>query len=88
MKKLYLKSERSKESTPTILHLAAKYGLKELSSKLIDLPHAKLANCISNKDNRLPSEIAKDSGYDELGIVLEQFSEMVNKVLHIYFNCA
>ena len=44
---------------PTLLHLAAKYGLTQLASKLVDLPDATSALSLRNAQGRRPSELAQ-----------------------------
>mgnify|MGYP003454568149 CR=1 FL=1 len=65
----------------TPIHLAAKYGFKELATKLLDLPDARYAHSIANVDGLYPDQLARASGHQQLGCVLQNFREAVRNVL-------
>jgi hypothetical protein len=68
---------------PTPLHVAAKFGLNELASRMIDLPDARFAY-IPNSHNRYPEEMAYASGHHALAGVLENFHEVGDEFNQIY----
>ena len=81
----FASSESSKEKIPTILHLAAKFGLKELLAKLIDLPGSAFANSIANSDRQQPADMASKNNHKDVQEMLELFAENVSRpmLLHI-----
>ncbi|XP_061182368.1 B-cell scaffold protein with ankyrin repeats-like [Saccostrea echinata] len=56
----------SESELPTILHFAAKYGLRRFCETLMRYPGYKAARLIKNKDDRTPSEIALLAGHSAL----------------------
>jgi len=62
---------------PTLIHLAAKFGLNELCAKLIDLPYAGCTFSIANESDQRPHEIARENGHNELADFLETLQETV-----------
>lgn len=68
--------ENSKQTVPTVLHLAAKYGFNELTAKLTDLPFANFANSIENCENKNAAAMARDNNYIELAKFLESYTDM------------
>ena len=75
----FASSESSKEKIPTILHLAAKFGLKELLAKLIDLPGSAFANSIANSDRQQPADMASKNNHKDVQEMLELFAENVSR---------
>ena len=65
---------------PTLIHLAAKFGFKELCARLIDLPDASHAGKFSNRNGQQPNEIARVNKHVELCRFLDNFLEMVGNV--------
>lgn len=65
---------------PTLLHLAAKFGLQELASQLLDLPGSSLANAIPNASNQYPNDLAKDKSPD-LAAFLKEAKDSVRSPL-------
>ena len=63
---------------PTPLHFAAKYGLGELTSRLLDLPDAIHASVIANSDGHIPEDLARAAKRHSLAAVLENFREVVS----------
>ncbi|KAK2190250.1 hypothetical protein NP493_85g04024 [Ridgeia piscesae] len=72
----YATNMNLKHELPTLLHFAAKYGLKEFTSRLIDLPGALLTYSIGNKDGHCPAEIARKFDHHELANYFDTFIEM------------
>nr|XP_057905084.1 phosphoinositide 3-kinase adapter protein 1 isoform X1 [Doryrhamphus excisus]XP_057905094.1 phosphoinositide 3-kinase adapter protein 1 isoform X1 [Doryrhamphus excisus]XP_057905104.1 phosphoinositide 3-kinase adapter protein 1 isoform X1 [Doryrhamphus excisus]XP_057905115.1 phosphoinositide 3-kinase adapter protein 1 isoform X1 [Doryrhamphus excisus] len=54
------------EELPTLLHFAAKYGLKKLTSFLLHIPGALQAYSVMNKNGDYPNTLAEKSGFSEL----------------------
>lgn len=72
----YAASTSIKHELPTLLHFAAKYGLKDFTCHLIDLPGALLAYSISNKNDDRPAEIARNHEHIELANYFDSYIEM------------
>lgn len=45
---------------PTLLHMAARYGLEELCRRLVVLPDAQLAATMASDENKTPEELAQE----------------------------
>lgn len=73
--------EKSALYLPTALHLAARYGLRELTTRLLDLPDARYAAAVVNCDGQRPEDLARDSQRGSLATVLENFREVVSLLL-------
>ncbi|KAK2185278.1 hypothetical protein NP493_241g06004 [Ridgeia piscesae] len=72
----YAASMSIKHELPTLLHFAAKYGLKDFTCHLIDLPGALLAYSISNTNDDRPAEIARNHKHIELANYFDSYIEM------------
>ncbi|KAI0240213.1 hypothetical protein LSAT2_009083 [Lamellibrachia satsuma] len=72
----YAASMSIKHELPTLLHFAAKYGLKDFTCHLIDLPGALLAYSISNTSGDRPAEIARKNKHMELANYFDTYIEM------------
>ena len=70
-----------KHELPTLLHFAAKYGLKDFTCHLIDLPGALLAYSISNTNDDRPAEIARNHKHIELANYFDSYIEMVRRLM-------
>ena len=68
---------------PTALHLAARYGLRELTTRLLDLPDARYASAIANSDGHYPEGLARVAKRGSLVALLENFREVVSFILLI-----
>ena len=75
--------EKSSLYLPTALHLAARYGLQELTTRLLDLPDARHAAALTNCDGQRPEDLARDARRTSLAAVLENFREVVSLLLLI-----
>ena len=62
---------------PTLLHLSARYGLEQLSARLVDLPDARLALDVRDRRGRRPEDVAAQRR--ELARRFRNFREMVRK---------
>ncbi|XP_075968423.1 B-cell scaffold protein with ankyrin repeats-like [Anarhichas minor] len=61
---------------PSLLHFAARYGFKSVSSLLLLCPGAERAMHTANRHGQTPSEIAKSHGHTELHVLLEETLNM------------
>ncbi|XP_055517911.1 phosphoinositide 3-kinase adapter protein 1 [Leucoraja erinacea] len=66
--------QRDKE-LPTLLHFAAKYGLKNLTAVLLQCPGALQAYSVANKDGDYPNNLAEKSGYKDLRQFIDEYVE-------------
>ncbi|KAM6071785.1 B-cell scaffold protein with ankyrin repeats [Theristicus caerulescens] len=62
------------EEFPTLLHCAARFGLKNLATFLLDSPEATQACKITNKYGDDPASIAEKHGHRELRKLIKEFS--------------
>ncbi|KAM4729700.1 phosphoinositide 3-kinase adapter protein 1 isoform 2-T2 [Anableps anableps] len=63
------------EELPTLLHFAAKYGLKKLMSSLLRCPGALQAYSVMNKHGDYPNTLAEKSGFRDLRRFMDEFVE-------------
>lgn len=63
---LSLIAKKSSREYPTLLHIAAKLGLKQFCSTLQKFPGYQAAVCMKNKHNKTPSQIALHAGHTDL----------------------
>ncbi|XP_061914675.1 phosphoinositide 3-kinase adapter protein 1 isoform X2 [Entelurus aequoreus] len=61
------------EELPTLLHFAAKYGLKKLTSFLLQIPGALQAYSVMNKNGDYPNTLAEKSGFSDLRQFIDEF---------------
>uniref|UniRef100_A0A3B3V7R8 Phosphoinositide-3-kinase adaptor protein 1 n=1 Tax=Poecilia latipinna TaxID=48699 RepID=A0A3B3V7R8_9TELE len=61
------------EELPTLLHFAAKYGLKKLMSSLLRCPGALQAYSVMNKHGDYPNTLAEKSGFQDLRRFMDEF---------------
>ncbi|KAK2824012.1 hypothetical protein Q5P01_021187 [Channa striata] len=64
-----------KEELPTLLHFAAKYGLKKLTTILLQCPGALQAYSVMNKNGDYPNTLAEKSGFSDLRQFMDEFLE-------------
>lgn len=62
------------EELPTLLHCAAKFGLKNLATLLLQCPEASQACRITNKHGDNPAHIAGKHGHNELQKIIQELS--------------
>ena len=65
---------------PSLLHFSARYGLCELTSRLIDLPNAREVCKLRNHNGYKPVDLAMLYGHHELADFLDQYSKTVSSV--------
>ncbi|XP_066456717.1 phosphoinositide 3-kinase adapter protein 1 [Eleutherodactylus coqui] len=63
------------EELPTLLHFAAKYGLKKLTALLLTCPGALQAYSVANKDGDFPNNLAEKYGYMDLRQFIDEYVE-------------
>lgn len=63
------------EELPTLLHFAAKYGLKKLTTILLQCPGALQAYSVMNKSGDYPNTLAEKSGFSDLRQFMDAFVE-------------
>ncbi|KAM4033750.1 phosphoinositide 3-kinase adapter protein 1 isoform 2-T2 [Anomaloglossus baeobatrachus] len=63
------------EELPTLLHFAAKYGLKNLTALLLTCPGALQAYSVANKNGDFPNKIAEKYGYMDLRQFIDEYVE-------------
>ncbi|XP_076025411.1 phosphoinositide 3-kinase adapter protein 1 [Genypterus blacodes] len=68
------------EELPTLLHFAAKYGLKKLTTILLQCPGAVQAYSVMNKHGDYPNTLAQKSGFSDLKLFMDRFLAMADTV--------
>uniref|UniRef100_A0A8D0LC65 Phosphoinositide 3-kinase adapter protein 1 n=1 Tax=Sphenodon punctatus TaxID=8508 RepID=A0A8D0LC65_SPHPU len=63
------------EELPTLLHFAAKYGLKNLTALLLTCPGALQAYSVANKYGYYPNNIAENHGFKDLRQFIDEYVE-------------
>uniref|UniRef100_A0AAQ5XSB6 DBB domain-containing protein n=2 Tax=Amphiprion ocellaris TaxID=80972 RepID=A0AAQ5XSB6_AMPOC len=63
---------------PSLLHFAAQYGFRSVSSLLLQCPGADRALHTANRHGQTPTEIAKSHGHTELHVLLKETLNMLN----------
>ncbi|XP_034007863.1 phosphoinositide 3-kinase adapter protein 1 isoform X1 [Trematomus bernacchii] len=63
------------EELPTLLHFAARYGLKKLTTILLQCPGALQAYSVMNKSGDYPNTLAEKSGFSDLRQFMDEFVE-------------
>ena len=61
---------KSEREYPTLLHVAAKLGLKHLFNALKTYPGYQVAICMKNKDDRTASQLALREGHIEIAATI------------------
>ncbi|XP_072037711.1 uncharacterized protein [Amphiura filiformis] len=79
--RVYLTTQETEQDSPTsevptVLHFAAKYGLKMMCSMLLNLPGAYQAMKTKNCNGDTPSVLAEKSGDESLKEFLENYLEL------------
>ncbi|XP_067666845.1 rho guanine nucleotide exchange factor 28-like isoform X5 [Haliotis asinina] len=67
-------SDDSCEDRETLLHFAARLGLREVSLFLLDQPGGEAATEIKNRNGQTPAEIATEHGYHELAELISGYN--------------
>lgn len=68
-------SYQRNEELPTLLHFAAKYGLKKLTTALLQCPGALQAYSVMNKDGDYPNSLAQKNGFSDLRQFIDEYVE-------------
>lgn len=68
-----LASDQRDEELPTLLHFAAKYGLKKLTTVLLQCPGALQAYSVMNKHGDYPNTLAEKSGFCDLRQFMDEY---------------
>ncbi|KAJ7324445.1 hypothetical protein JRQ81_017465 [Phrynocephalus forsythii] len=63
------------EELPTLMHFAAKYGLKNLTALLLTCPGALQAYSVANKYGHYPNNIAEKHGFKDLRQFIDEYVE-------------
>ncbi|XP_061601570.1 phosphoinositide 3-kinase adapter protein 1 [Cololabis saira] len=63
------------EELPTLLHFAAKFGLKKLTTTLLHCPGALQAYSVRNKHGDYPNTLAEKNGFTDLRHFIDAFVE-------------
>lgn len=79
-------SDQRNEELPTLLHFAAKYGLKKLTTVLLQCPGALQAYSVMNKSGAYPNTLAEKSGFSDLRQFMDEF--VVSPAVKAYFYVA
>ena len=66
-------SDQRDEELPTLLHFAAKYGLKNLTALLLTCPGALQAYSVANKHGHYPNTIAEKHGFRDLRQFIDEY---------------
>ncbi|XP_062984917.1 phosphoinositide 3-kinase adapter protein 1 [Elgaria multicarinata webbii] len=66
------------EELPTLLHFAAKYGLKNLTALLLTCPGALQAYSVANKYGFYPNNLAEKEGFKDLRQFIDEYVETVD----------
>lgn len=61
------------EELPTLLHFAAKYGLKKLTTILLQSPGALQAYSVMNRNGDYPNTLAEKSGFSGLRHFMDEY---------------
>lgn len=69
------------EQLPTLLHCAAKFGLKRLAIHLLQCSGATWASQMKNKEGSDPACIAERCGHEELKKIFEEFAVSLSQVV-------
>lgn len=77
-------SDQRNEELPTLLHFAAKYGLKKLTTTLLHCPGALQACSVMNKYGDYPNTLAEKSGFSALRQYIDEF--VVSAKLFLQFS--
>ncbi|XP_067876350.1 phosphoinositide 3-kinase adapter protein 1 isoform X2 [Heterodontus francisci] len=70
-----LSTTQRDEELPTLLHFAARYGLKNLTALLLQCPGALQAYSVANKHGDYPNNIAEKNGYGDLRQFIDEYVE-------------
>ncbi|XP_013775518.1 uncharacterized protein LOC106460337 [Limulus polyphemus] len=66
----------SEEELPTLLHFSSKYGLRELTSQLLQCAGAARACRLQNVSGCCPAQLAKQEGHNDIARLLDDFEKL------------
>lgn len=69
---------------PTLLHFSAKYGLKKLTSTLLQCPGALQAYSIANKHGDYPNTLAERNGFPDLRQFMDDYVVSAQQSLYTF----
>lgn len=83
-------SDQRTEELPTLLHFAAKYGLKKLTTILLQCPGALQAYSVMNKNGDYPNTLAEKSGFSDLRQFMDEFvvSPVIKAFSYLLLGCS
>ena len=67
----------SNTEVPTLLHLAAKFGLTDLAHQLSDLPYSGKANEVVNNRGQRPYQLARKNNFPQLSNLFQTLASRV-----------
>ncbi|XP_060092265.1 phosphoinositide 3-kinase adapter protein 1, partial [Heteronotia binoei] len=70
-----MSTSQREEELPTLLHFAAKYGLKNLTALLLTCPGALQAYSVANKRSLYPNSLAEQQGFRDLRQFIDEYVE-------------
>uniref|UniRef100_A0A663MTR4 B-cell scaffold protein with ankyrin repeats n=1 Tax=Athene cunicularia TaxID=194338 RepID=A0A663MTR4_ATHCN len=70
------------EEFPTLLHCAARFGLRKLATLLLNCPEAMRACKITNKYGDDPASIAEKHGHRDLRKLIRELWQILNEIMH------
>lgn len=76
-------SDQRTEELPTLLHFAAKFGLKRLTSILLQCPGVLQAYSVMNKHGDYPNSLAEKNGFSDLRQFMDEL--IVSPVMAFVF---
>ncbi|XP_076368203.1 uncharacterized protein LOC143255817 isoform X2 [Tachypleus tridentatus] len=68
--------QNSEEEVPTLLHFSSKYGLRELTSQLLQCAGAARACRLQNVSGCCPAQLAKQEGHNDIAGLLDDFQKL------------
>lgn len=86
MKTLFPHTDSHLEEFPTLLHCAARFGLKNLATFLLNCPEATRACKIANKYGDDPASIAEKHGHRELRKLIKELSVSPYAFSYVIYN--
>lgn len=86
MKTLFPYTDSHLEEFPTLLHCAARFGLKNLATFLLNCPEATRACKIANKYGDDPASIAEKHGHRELRKLIKELSVSPYAFSYVIYN--
>lgn len=70
------------EELPSLLHWCAKYGLTKVNSRLLKLPNAGLATCVTNGQGHSAADIARIKRNSDIARTIDDQQNTVSDVTY------